>query len=314
MVEYSQNILKLEKEHQDKSQEEEDLNLELEEAHQIAKDSKKELNESRDNEQLKEAFKKAKEERNATQAKIKKWKKENAEAIASSKKQCTNFQRHLKTLCAAVRNEYSKSRLQEDFRQGLLEMYHREREDEGNEQSATEQQQLALPPDYKMDVFCISSNDYLKLIGVKPKSDGPPNTFIDPNDTQIPMLRVFCYQLTSRNSAFFIKNYVETANYLLDRVRLVSQNANNIPSGRLSIQLKNIFEHQTNLAFKEICSIALKFKMEFETKVRCILLPSLATGANLGQAAAMRTVNSWGSKHRRSRNEPRDIQKNGTKL
>jgi hypothetical protein len=122
------------------------------------------------------------------------WRVENRGAMEIDREKCSKLQKKLKPMCATVRNEYSKSCLQEDFRSGLKELYRKDDDDDGN---TDDNQQSALPEDFNMDVFCISSNDYLKLMKIKPSRDGPPNTFSSSRDTQIPQLRAFVHETTS---------------------------------------------------------------------------------------------------------------------
>ena len=73
---------------------------------------------------------------------------------------CNKLQRRLKAMCAKVRNEYSTKCLQEDFITGLKEMY---RDAQGG--SEDEENDVAIPNDVSLPVFCISANDYLKVTG-----------------------------------------------------------------------------------------------------------------------------------------------------
>ena len=61
----------------------------------------------------------------------------------------------------------------------------------------------ALPKHHLLDVYCISANDYLKVTGLNPDSDGPPNTFSDPASTNIPSLHEFVHKTTAVNRAEF---------------------------------------------------------------------------------------------------------------
>ena len=69
-------------------------------------------------------------------------------------------QRELKALCAKVRNEYSTKCLKEDFLSGLKEIYRDAQESQDDDEN-----EVSLPIDIDLPVFCISANDYLKLKG-----------------------------------------------------------------------------------------------------------------------------------------------------
>lgn len=209
MSELATSLTDLEKELNDRLLEEEDLDAEIQEAEQQYNESKDDLDEVlKDNddesdieidEELLQNLRNVVKANKATfqQARqaLQKFRADNQQAIDRDQAKCSKMQKELKTMCAAVRNEYSKSCLQEDFRSGLKELY---RKDDENDGSSNEDADIALPEEFNMDVFCISSNDYLKLMKIKPSRDGPPNTFFNPVDTQIPQLRAFVHETTSR--------------------------------------------------------------------------------------------------------------------
>jgi hypothetical protein len=208
MESLSEEISDLEKKQNNQLQEEEDLKMEREDATHAWKDAKAELLEaSKDDggdvdiealEELKEAFQEAKQTKKAVLDKIKEWRDANLKPIKQGKAQCHRLQMQLKAICATVRNEYSKTCLQDDFRQGLKELYRKDDDEDGGNGEAEATTVMPLSEDFDMDVFCISSNDYLKVMGIKPSTDGTANTFADPGDTQIPLLRSFVHDTTSR--------------------------------------------------------------------------------------------------------------------
>ena len=93
------------------------------------------------------------------------WKQSNAPTLETIQSKCDRLQKKLKALCSTVRNEYSKACLQADFKSGLKELYRKDDDDDrANESNATH---TALPEEFNMEVFCISANDYLKLMKIK---------------------------------------------------------------------------------------------------------------------------------------------------
>jgi hypothetical protein len=203
----TERISTLEKSLIDKEQEEEDLKGGLGDAIQQWRDAKEEHKEAQEDmdagqnvdieqsEELQKTLETAIKEKKAAASKLSSWRKENKDQIELDKDRCRKLQKELKAICATVRNEYSKSCLQEDFRAGLKELYRKDDDEDGDNGNV---EQTALPEDFNMDVFCISSNDYLKIMGIKPASDGPSNAFSNPRDTQIPQLRAFVHETTSR--------------------------------------------------------------------------------------------------------------------
>lgn len=89
-----------------------------------------------------------------------KWRNENIPTIKKYQEECDRLSMLLKPICAAVRNEYSKSCLQEDFRSGLKELY---RKDDDGDEEINNNVQTALPEEFNMDVFCISANGMLPV-------------------------------------------------------------------------------------------------------------------------------------------------------
>ena len=237
------------------------------------------------------------------------WNEEHFSSINQMQAECEVKQRQLKTLCAIVRNEYSTKCLQTDFRAGLKDLYRRS-DDEDGDGSQQEQTEVALPDDFNMDVYCISSNDYLKVQGIKPKSDGAPNTFSEASDTQIPNLRSFVHDITARHRSAFAKNFVHSASDMLDRVKLLAINAANVPSGRSSLRCMRLFDNEVNKISDSLEPLADDFKKKMSTKIESSLEPVLVTGAKKGIQAALPIVESWGSKSRRTRHH-RDKTHNG---
>lgn len=210
MSELAAYLTDLEKQLNDRLLEEEDLETQAQEAGEQYNDSKGDLEEVLKvdddddsdieiDEELVQSLRAMVETNKSTykQARqaLRKFREANQHAMDRDQAKCSTMQKELKTLCAAVRNEYSKSCLQEDFRSGLKELYRKDDETDGD---SKDNASVCLPEEFNMDVFCISSNDYLKIMKIKPSRDGPPSTFFNPADTQIPQLRAFVHETTSR--------------------------------------------------------------------------------------------------------------------
>jgi len=207
-------------------------------------------------------------------------------------------------MCAIVRNEYSTSCLQADFRAGLKELYRKDDDDDNGTQADKD-----LPDFEDMSVFCISANDYLKVMKIKTSRDGPTSCFSNPKDTQIPQLRSFVHETTARFCKSSVKAFVENTNDLLDQMKLVAGDVEDAP-GRGGAKLKKLFERTMNDMTLQVNPIGKDFKKVIDNKIQRSLVTSLSTGARKGSQVAMSTVNSWGSKSRRSKAERRP-DKNG---
>jgi hypothetical protein len=229
------------------------------------------------------------------------WRESNKSYMDDMQAKCETAQRSLKTLCAQVRNEYSTKCLQSDFRAGLKELYSESRGvDEDQDNNTSTEQITALPEDFELDVFCISSNDYLKIEGIKPKSDGASNTFFDAEDTQIPRLRSFVHETTAHTISSFTKAFVHHSSDIYDRIKLLATDAANVPRGRTSLQCMRIFEQEINKISQQILPLTKEFSVKMHQKVKTSLEPALEIGAKNGTTAALPICESWGSKSRRS--------------
>jgi hypothetical protein len=329
MTKISDLLGSLDRELADLVQEEEDLKMSWEEAKQWASDSEEELEEAKkekaqdildDNDDgvevdvdidLLEGLQATFDQRRAATSlallELGSWREGNKENMQKMAEQSREMQRELKAMCAMVRNEYSTTCLQEDFRAGLKELTRRPDEEDAD---ASDTGSPPIPDDFKMDVYCISANDHLKIQGIKPSSDGPPSCFTKPDDTQIPALRAFVHETTAKHRVSFTEAFVNNASDMLDRVKLVAADAKDIPSGRSSRRCKAIFEAEMQRLEKKVQPVVTEFRRKAQAKVHLSLQPVLKSGAAKGNAAAMSTVMSWGSKSRRSRQDRRP-EKNG---
>ena len=177
---------------------------------------------------------------------LKAWRKDHAEEIQQVTAKTRKLQQRLKAICAIVRNEYSKTCLQEDFRAGLEELTRNDGEENGNGQQG-DAQFAPIPDDFQMDVFCCSANDFLKIKGIKPSSDGPPNAFSQAADTQIPALREFVHNTTAKQRTTYSHSFVEATSNILDQMKLFASDAK-VPSGRTARRSNAAFgEHSREL-------------------------------------------------------------------
>lgn len=311
-----QQITSLEKELSDLLQEEEDLNVELEEANSAVKELKEEIketeNESDDDKDdhvistLKNSLKEKKQSVHAAVSKYNVWKTENSDTVKRIEEKSRKLQRRLKAICAVVRNEYSTKCLQDDFRKGLKELTRRPDDEELDVRRATlsrtavdESTPPPLPEDFQLEVKTISSNDYLKIAGVKPASDGPPNTFENIIDTQIPALRATVHATTAHFRVQFTENFCNSVSDLIDTIRLCA--TENREDSNNGLRLQKAFHSEVRAIGAKLGPVVGDFIKKAELKVNTTLRPSLMTGAAKANTAAMATVTSWGSKNRRTK-------------
>ncbi|KAL7460700.1 hypothetical protein ACHAXS_001143 [Conticribra weissflogii] len=245
---------------------------------------------------LKAIVKINKESLDTARDRLMKWEEKNNPILKACEEECERKQRMLKSICAEVRNEYSKACLQEDFRTGVEELY----DDDGDES----QIQTALPEDFNMNVFCISANDYLKVGRIKKTTDGKPNTFSNVADTQIPSLRSYIHEATKRFREAHTKSFIENTNDLVDRLKLLATNVADVPTGRSAYKTKSIYQSEMRVLKCKVEPIAENFRSAMNDEIQPTLLKSIEVGAQNGCDSALNTVQSWGSKKRRTANNP----------
>ena len=223
--------------------------------------------------------------------------------------------RELKPLCAKVRNAYSTRQLQADFRAGLEDLCRQPDEEElddsqgGGSQGATGSQAAQpkpLPDDYEMDVHCISANDFLKLRGIKNRSDGDAGCFTNAEDSGIPKLRSYVHTTTARRREEAAKAILHATSDFLSELKLYMTDNGESISAVSSAACEAAFQKEVGLFGRKAATPLQACTRELTQKVQSSLAPAVQTGAERGKTVAMETVASWGSKDRRTKD-----QKNG---
>lgn len=247
---------------------------------------------------LKEKFQAIKDKRSQVRA----LKKENEVETQKLLEKSLSLEKRLKAMSAIVRNEYSTKCLQDDFLAGLDEMTGiADEKNEADDPTLGRDNNIPLPlPDgFQFDVNCVSSNDYMKIRKVKERLDGPPNTFANAEDTQIPALRDAVHITTSQYRRVFAQNFVVKTNNLLDQVKLhFSDEPDNLKSAK---KFREAFEKEMGNLDTKIVPIANDFVRKAETRIGTILQPPMLSGAKKSVSAAAKTVISWGSSNRRTK-------------
>jgi hypothetical protein len=219
------------------------------------------------------------------------------------------LQLQLKSLCAIVRNEYSSKTLQEDFKSGLKDLIHKDRQDDDDDDDdsgrdyGNEDEHLPLPENFQLAVHSISANDYLKLQGLKSSSDGAPSTFDDPERTQIPKLRSFVHETTLKHHLHYARSFCGRTSAVLDQMRLLATSNSDTAGSASGEFIRMLFENEMKTMENKLEPLVADFKSKAQDLVQSRLRPSLLTGAARGGAAMPATVVSWGSKSRRTPQE-----------
>jgi hypothetical protein len=202
----------------------------------------------------------------------------------------------LKPLCALVRNEFARSRIQEDFRAGLEELTHVDEEErEEGTSSSSAPLPKPLPDDHKIDVHCVSANDYLKLMGIKQTSDGEAATFKEVADTNIPALRAAIDVTCRGQRELDVRSIVRETSDLIDEVQLALGTAGEPMTsdhrGDCDEVLSQALERLRSVWATHCGTLDDGMKREVNT----CLEPKFKRGAESGKQQALSIVQSWGS-------------------
>nr|XP_013800790.1 PREDICTED: uncharacterized protein LOC106486693 [Apteryx mantelli mantelli] len=151
--------------------------------------------------------------------------------------------RAISLICVQSRNKYSKQRIWLDFVNGLQEMKRKAalaecEEDEYEEEMEDEELNTLDASDLgeagsqhnKLQVFTVSSTEYLKLHG-KLLREGQPQVFHDDEDTEIPALKKFAVRTALQHGM------VETEKLIRDVTRVTSQVVNYLTNQRAEVSV-----------------------------------------------------------------------------
>eukprot|EP01122_Echinamoeba_exundans_P016614 TRINITY_DN8479_c0_g1_i1.p1 TRINITY_DN8479_c0_g1~~TRINITY_DN8479_c0_g1_i1.p1 ORF type:complete len:1374 (+),score=380.54 TRINITY_DN8479_c0_g1_i1:97-4218(+) len=187
---------------------------------------------------------------------------------------------------AKARNAYTRTRIKADFKAGLEEMARNAK------QSADAVRSFYLP------VFTVSSFDYQKCVGHF-AADGGPSTFVDPEDTEIPALKRYVYELTIRRRHEAIVRY-------LNRVQAFMANVEHFLSDE-GTQDRDSREriYELFMECKKGLTATLDQQLQalqtdLDTSVKNTVLNSLPTGVRSAEDNAVSTVTKWSAPKVRS--------------
>ncbi|KAM3839569.1 nuclear GTPase SLIP-GC isoform 2-T2 [Vipera latastei] len=200
--------------------------------------------------------------------------------------------RAISLICVQARNEFSKQRILMDFSAGLQEVSSRaEGEDDGEEE--VEEGDSAGGQPGKLEVFTVSSTEYLKL-GGKLLCNGQPQVFHDVKDTEIPALKKFAMDTALKHSM------VATEKVIRDVARVLSQMVNYLNSQRTEADahqaqvqetLQQALQDLPTLLQGVLGASSQDLRQAFET----LILGSLQNGAEKAKQLSEAIVRGWGS-------------------
>ncbi|XP_026577646.1 uncharacterized protein LOC113450613 [Pseudonaja textilis] len=200
--------------------------------------------------------------------------------------------RAISLICVQARNEFSKQRILMDFSAGLQEVSRRAEGEEDGEEDGDEGDSAGEQQPVNLEVFTVSSTEYLKL-GGKLLCNGQPQVFHDIKDTEIPALKKFAMDTALKHSM------VATEKVIRDVARVLSQMVNYLNSQRTEADahqaqvqemLQQALQGLPALLQGVLRASAQDVRRAFET-----LLGSLQNGAERAKQLSEAIAKGWGS-------------------
>ncbi|XP_065438349.1 uncharacterized protein LOC101942721 isoform X2 [Chrysemys picta bellii] len=212
--------------------------------------------------------------------------------------------RDISLICVQSRNRFSKQRIWVDFNNGLQEMRRKAAfaEDEDEEEEETEDEELTTsdtsdPGEVesqhgKLQVFTVSSTEYLKLHG-KLLRDGQPQVFHNEEDTEIPALKKFAIHTALQHSI------VATEKVIRNVARVISQVVNYLTNQRAEdnshwAQVQEIVQEclsRLPMLLQEAVEDSLH---DIQYYFSVLILANLKKGARRAEELCEDKVRSWG--------------------
>uniref|UniRef100_A0A8C0GFT1 FHA domain-containing protein n=1 Tax=Chelonoidis abingdonii TaxID=106734 RepID=A0A8C0GFT1_CHEAB len=213
--------------------------------------------------------------------------------------------RDISLICVQSRNRFSKQRIWVDFNNGLQEMRRKAafaEDDEDEEEEETEDEELATsdtsdPGEVesqhgKLQVFTVSSTEYLKLHG-KLLRDGQPQVFHNEEDTEIPALKKFAIHTALQHSM------VATEKVIRNVARVISQVVNYLTNQRAEdsshqAQVQEIVQEclsRLPMLLQEAVEDSLH---DIQYYFSVLVLANLKRGARRAEELCEDKVRSWG--------------------
>ncbi|XP_062987324.1 uncharacterized protein LOC134401908 [Elgaria multicarinata webbii] len=211
--------------------------------------------------------------------------------------------RAISLICVQARNKFSKRQIAMDFSAGLEAMMreaaypdYEEDDDEDLEDgefASSESRNPRESQDRKLQVFTVSSTEYLKLCG-KLLRDGQPQVFHDVKDTEIPALKKFAIDTALKHSM------VATQKVIRDLARVLSQMVNYLTSQRAEdnshrAQVQKIIQRSLQDLpglLQEAIDGSLR---DIQGYFDGLILASLRKGTAKAKELSEAIVRSWGS-------------------
>ncbi|KAG2439503.1 hypothetical protein HXX76_004857 [Chlamydomonas incerta] len=180
----------------------------------------------------------------------------------------------MRTICAVARNHYSRERLQEDFREGIIEML-QQSGDQADAPAALDVDAIDLP------VFCVSSREAQKLEGIV-RRDRKPSVFSKLADTQLPRLRSHVTRTADAARVCAQRRLVQDVYATIDSVgrTLLSQRPDGAPDVSAAVQ-RSVGTSLAALPLRLDDCLRERVAFMYQTFITAGLQPQLHAGSAL---------------------------------
>ncbi|XP_078542647.1 nuclear GTPase SLIP-GC isoform X2 [Lissotriton helveticus] len=206
-------------------------------------------------------------------------------------------------ICVKSRNDFSKGRIQLDFNSGLQEMKKKstDHEDEDEESSEEEEgfsnldaEEMGGTPQRRLEVFTVSSTEYLKLRG-KLKYEEPAKVFTKEEETEIPALKAFAIQTALRCGMVATEKVIRSVASITSHIisYLTNQKAQD---ETLQAQIKDVVRLCLADVRKMLQAVVKKSTGEFSECFDILLRNELMRGVEKAKGICEEKVQRWGSR------------------
>jgi Dynamin family len=209
----------------------------------------------------------------------------------------------LKILASQVRNEFSQKSLQNDFRDGIEELFAQAGHN-NNEYQKGNGSSHVLPADFQLEVFCTSSNEYLKLKGVKAGVDGDAGCFQLTEETGVPDVERSVSSVTEKFRADHAVSFVKKTGNVLGRIYLYASECKT--DATTIALLSEAFESEMGAMMPPAEAIAEEFGCQMKGTLQSDLEPHLKMAATRADKDSIAVVDDWFACPRRTRSDPKN--------
>lgn len=206
-------------------------------------------------------------------------------------------------ICVKSRNDFSKGRIQLDFNSGLQEIKKKSTEDEYEESSEDDEEEVFSnsdaeetggTPQRRLEVFTVSSTEYLKLRG-KLKYEEPAKVFTKEEETEIPALKAFAIQTALRCGMVATEKVIRSVASITSHIisYLTNQKAQD---ETLQAQIKDVVQICQADVRKMLQAVVERSTGEFSECFDVLIRNELNRGVEKAKGICEEKVQRWGSR------------------